>query len=631
MAWAAKDSVVMTVNGVDVPRSEFEYLYHKNSQQQESGRQSDPQSLDEYVGLFELYKMKVEEAKAAGIDTTFDYVTEMEQYSRELAMPYVADSVFLNKMIDEQYKMSLQEAEANHIMLSKGNNTADNKAALALADSIRTALKNGADFEELAVKYSIDRSASTNKGHLGYIVPGRFPYEFEKAVFNLGEGEISGIVESPVGYHILLGGKKRPARGSVQASHIMKMIRPGADADEESRKKEEIDSIYSILKRDRSTFSEMAKLNSDDQGSARFGGMLGWFTTGMMVPEFQEVAFALEKGQISEPVRTPYGWHIIFKQDSKGPASREELKAEMLPRITDPSKDLERYRLVRANRDNNLAKKHKGKENAKVKKEVMDYIAANGMDSIFYVKFGKKRDALFTVGGTPYTVADLTVDCKEMIVPDGFLATPVIEERYAQAYDNALMKAEEKWLEANNADYRNLLNEYREGSLLYEISKMKVWDKAASDKEGLENFFRAHKADYKLNEPRAKGVLIQAKNDSIADLVRARYAELGKDTVLQTLRKEFRGNIQVDRVLASKGSHVLVDCLMFGEPAPDKDLKFPVYFMIDPRIITEPEEAADVSGQVTTDYQNLLEEQWVAEMRKKYPVVINEQELRKVK
>ena len=181
IAWAAKDSVIMTVNGVDVPKSEFEYLYHKNSQQQDSNQLQDPQTLDEYVGLFELYKMKVADAKAAGIDTTASYVAEMKQYSRELANPYVADSVFLNRLVDEAYQRMQEEVDASHIMLSKGQNYDENQRALLLADSLRSLLLNGADFADLARRYSTDRTARDNGGDLGYITAGRFPYAFEVA------------------------------------------------------------------------------------------------------------------------------------------------------------------------------------------------------------------------------------------------------------------------------------------------------------------------------------------------------------------------------------------------------------------------------------------------------------------
>ncbi len=144
LALTAKDPVIMTVNGVDVPKSEFEYLYGKNSQQQLS-----QQPLDEYVEMFKLYKMKVEDAKAEGIDTTAAFRKEMEQYRHDLAAPYLADSVFLEKLLKETYDRATQEVEVSHIMLFKSQNPAENAAKRQRIDSVRDALLSGADFTEL--------------------------------------------------------------------------------------------------------------------------------------------------------------------------------------------------------------------------------------------------------------------------------------------------------------------------------------------------------------------------------------------------------------------------------------------------------------------------------------------------
>lgn len=632
IVWAAKDPIVMTVNGVDVPRSEFEYLYHKNSQQQdaESGSR---QGLGEYVGLFELYKMKVADAKAAGIDTTAAYISEMKQYSRDLATPYITDSVYLNKLVSEAYANSLLEAEANHIMLSKGRTAQENARALELADSIIKALKAGADFDQLAKKYSIDRNAAFNGGHMGYIAAGRYPYTFEKAVYSLKPGEISDVVETSVGYHIIKGGAKRPSSGSIQVSHIMKMVRPGSTPELEQKAKAAIDSLYEMVMEDPSSFSTIAQTSSEDPGSLRVGGALGWITVGQMVPEFQDAAFSLAVNEVSKPVKSQFGWHIIKKTGEKGPRTREEVKAEVLQRATDPRADIDRYRMIRDNRIAKLAKKHKAKENNVLKDKVRNYIKANGVDSAFYTIYGSSPETIFTIDGKNTPISVVVDALGYSIVPDPYQGLTGFDEFYIRQYDDMLMTAEEAWLEANVADYRNLLNEYRDGSLLYEISKQNVWDKASQDTEGLEKYFQSHRSEYKWSEPKAKGYLVQAKNDSVADALKARFAELSadKEGAVQTLRKEFRNQAVIDRVLASKGVNKMVDYLMFDGEAAEPNAKYPVFFMIDQSVIAAPEEAADVKGQVTTDYQNQLEKEWEADMRSRYKVNLNQSELNKIK
>ncbi len=199
-------------------------------------------------------------------------------------------------------------------------------------------------------------------------------------------------------------------------------------------------------------------------------------------------------------------------------------------------------------------------------------------------------------------------------------------------YNNLLVEAEEASLEQTEPDYRNLLKEYVDGSLLYEVSVRKVWDKAAKDTEGLEKYFEANRANYKWTEPHVKGYLVQTTNDSVASLIRERAAALAPDTLVQTLRKEFKGSIGIDRVLVSKGTNAMVDNIMFGGPeVQPSNSKYQVYFMIDPRVLTEPEEAADVKGLVTSDYQNEFQTAWENELRRKYPVKVNEKVLRQVK
>ena len=625
IVWAAKDPVLMTVNGIDVPKSEFEYLYHKNSKQQ-----AEPQSLDEYVEMFKLYKMKVADAKAAGIDTTQAFLSEMEIYRNDLAMPYVADSVYIKKLVKEAYDRAQLEAQANHIMILKGNNCAQNAAARAKIDSIRQALLGGADFEELAFNLSDDKSAKNNKGHLGYITASRFPYFFENEVFTLKPGKISEVIESPMAYHVVVGGEKRPARGSVRASHIMKMVPPGSSPEKESEAKAAIDSLYMIVVADPTQFETIARTSSDDPNSARMGGDLGWFSTGMMVPEFETPAYELEIGQISRPVRSPYGWHIIMKKDKRPAPGYNEVKTATLQRIGDPRD--ERVRLVRDRNNANLAKKHKGNIDSKTVATLKSYISQNGVDSLFYNLNANNAAKLFSVGNDITTVADfVNYNLNNQIYPDCYVGSNFFDDMLTNAYSQALMSAEEDWLESHNADYRNLMNEYRDGSLMYEISRQKVWDKAANDVEGLTSYFNAHKGDYKWSEPKAKGILIQAKDEATADIVKSRYAQLPKDSALYTLRKEFRNDMIADKVLAQKGVNKMVDYLMFEGAEPQANPKYPIFFMLDAKVLENPEEMNDVRGAVTTDYQNALEIEWAQQLKNLYPVVVNEDELRKVK
>ena len=625
LAWAAKDPVIMKVNGVDVPKSEFEYLYHKNSQQQVA-----PQPLDEYVEMFVNYRLKVADAIDSGVDTTASFRQEMAQYRHDLAAPYLADSVFLNRLVQEACDRAREEVKASHIMIFKHGKPEEDVMSKARLDSLLREIKGGADFAELAKQYSEDRGTSQRGGDLGYMVAGRYPYSFEKVAFSMQPGEVSDLTETRMGYHIIKVTDRRPAMGQVRVAHILLMNPQDGNPETMAANKARIDSIYAVAKADPSKFEQLARDFSNDPGSARQGGMLPWFGAGQMVPEFEEVAFTLPNQSLSEPFQTQFGWHLIYKYDQKGAPSLAEMKPTELNRIQNPQDD--RYALVRDNQIERLSKKHKAVFNKKATEAIKSYIAQNGLDSAFYAPAAIDSETLLTIQKKPYSVKDFKSGLRDAIQPDKSLALQYINEALdAYLYRN-LIETEEDWLEANQPEYRNLLHEYRNGSLLYETSVKNVWNRAGQDKEGLDQFFQTHRDDYKWIEPRAKGVLVQAKNDSIAQAIAARYAELPKAEAVSRLKKEYKGEATVDRILMAKGQNALVDALMFGEgdPTPSNS-NYTTCFILDGRILNAPEEVDDVKGQVTGDYQEALEEEWIAALRKKYPVEINRKVLNSVK
>ncbi len=625
----AKEEAVMTVNGVDVPRSEFEYLYHKNQQQQ-----VDPQTLDEYAEMFKIYKLKVADALSQNLDTLPAFRKEMEQYRADLATPYMTDSLFLNSLVKEAFDMSREEAEAFHIMLAKSASDKETEASRSLADSLRSELLKGADFGELAAKYSVDRGSSNAGGRMGYIVPGRFPYSFEKAVFTLAPGQISEIVESPQGFHIVKGGKHRPARGTVLVEHIMKMVPPTASAEEQAAAKASIDSIYNAVVANPAIFEDLARELSDDKNSGRQGGKLSWFGAGMMVEPFDSAAFAISVDEISRPVKSQYGWHVIRKLDAKGPATLEEMKPQLLKRFANPQD--ERYALVEKNLIAKLRKKHKPTLNKKNMDMLCAEIRTNGLDSVWHARAldpqGMGAIEIAKVGGKVITLAEWAATVRPMVIADGSLAENEFRRYVDHHIDQSLKDAEYNWLYANESDYRNLLNEYREGSLLYEASLREVWDKAAKDEQGLTDYFNAHQADYKWTKPHVKGILVQAANDSVADLVRTALKDASDEAAFKAVRKQFVGKASMDRILMEEGQNAMVDNVVFGgAPVKPNNKKYTVYFIFDSKILNAPESMSDVRSLVTGDYQNQLERDWVERLKSRYPVQVNEKVLRKVK
>lgn len=623
LAYAAKDPVIMTINGEDVTKSEFEYLYNKNSQQQ-----INPQTLDEYVEMFKLYKMKVADAKAAGLDTTAKFRKEAEQYRHDLATPYLADSVYLNQLVDEAYARSRKEAVAKHIMFFKSPNPEHNLQMKAKADSLKQVLDNGGNFEELARQYSQDKRSAVKGGTMGYIVSGQYPYGFEVAAFATPEGSISDVVESPQGYHILKGGHKRDARGRVKVSHILKLARQESDW---ARAKEQIDSLYQVVTANPEKFNEIATTNSDDRGSARQGGQLPWFGAGEMVEEFDSAAFALKKGEISKPVKSQFGYHIIIKQDERGPLPKEVVKKQTLARMSSPQD--ERYSLIQKHQTELFAARHKAQVNQSGLDAVNDYVAKNGIDSLFYAKWlgNDGNITLMTADGNKYNVADFVAKFNGVKQSNPAAAKEIIDANLDSWMNGILTGLEEEALAKSEPDYRNLLKEYVDGSLLYEVSVLKVWDKAAKDIPGLEKYFAENRMKYKWDTPHVKGVFVQAVNDSVATAIKNLARGAAEDDIVPALRKQFKNQMAAEKILVPKGSNAMVDYVAFDGPvAPSSIEKYPVMFMLNKRVLTVPEEMQDVKGLVTSDYQNMFQEQWENELRNKYSVKVNKKVLKSV-
>ncbi len=623
-ATAAKttDPVVMTVNGKDIRQSEFEYLYQKNNLQQLA-----PQTMEEYVDMFVVYKLKVAEAEAAGLHLTDGFKKEYESYCAELSKPYLSDTLVGKKLIDEAYGRLATSRRVSHIMLPMGSTYDENVANRQRLDSIRNAIVNGgADFGEMAMKYSSDRSALRNRGSMGYILANRFPYPFEYAAYNTPVGEISEVIDdAPYGYHIIKVEDERPNPGKVEARHILKLTQ-GLTPEEAAVKKAQIDSIHALLLNG-GDFDAIARAESEDPGSAANGGKLGTFGPGQMVKEFEETSFGLKEGEISAPFQTSYGYHIVqtLAHHSIGTIEEE------LPGIQ-----------AAINRDMRSTMPEKERL-AELKREFgvkVDSTALFGLKD----RMGAASDlaAAFATAGNEVVA---TVGDRQPTAAAG--STPLPGHGRTGAADaftafnlgmNSLIdetvigKARERLAE-ENADYRNLVNEYRDGILLFEISNRNVWERSTTDSEGLANYFAANRSKYNWDAPHYKGYVVFATSDSIAGAAKDYLAstKIENDSLVNRLRDNFGRHIKIERVVTAKGENAIVDNVAFNGERPEAPGKWTAWFAYNGRIIDTPEEAADVRGAITGDYQQELEQNWVNSLRKKYKVKINKKALKKIR
>lgn len=616
------DPTVMTVAGKKVPLSEFEYLYNKNN-----GQQMTPMSVDEYAELFKIYKLKVADAEAAGIDTTAAFKAEFRKYRNELAEPYLQDSVENERLINEAYSHMAREVKVSHVMLDKGKSLSETKLRKATLDSLRTVILNGGDMADIARRYSIDRSARSNGGELGWIMAGRYPYAFENAAYDTPVGSISEVIESPFGFHIVRVEAERPSRGEVLTRHILKLTR-GKDDAAKAHVKEQIDSIYDLIVAG-ADFADMATRESEDPGSAKEGGMLPWFGAGMMVPEFEEASFSLENGGISKPFATAYGYHIVNRLDSRGVPSPEEARDKIVNMMQrDGRSKLPRQKRIADLRkvfgaalyDNNVAS---------LKASVKDH---GSLDSALVATFNAYPVVLGEVDGNVFSTINLFAEPLSQAVMSPEEADAYIDFRLQTILDDITIDAEIARAEKSDAAFRNLVNEYHDGMLLFEVSNEKVWNRASTDKDGQNAYFEANRDKYTWDSPKYKGYIIYSVNDSVAALVDDFLKTApSTDSLALKLNSQFKRMARVERVLAGKGDNKMVDFLQFGGPAPEMRGVWKHAVLYGGGLIDAPQEAADVKGALITDYQADLEKQWVEELKSKYPVKVNKKALKKLR
>lgn len=346
--------------------------------------------------------------------------------------------------------------------------------------------------------------------------------------------------------------------GLISPAHIMIMLPQQASSDVQAAAKVRIDSIYNVLQGG-GDFEALARQYSEDKGSGSRGGALGWISRGQTVKEFENAAFALQKGEMSQPVLSPFGYHIILMKDRKDLEPYEQLSGQI-------RKFLEQRGLK-------------------------DRVAALTVDSLAKASEGKMT-----------------------------------------AEDVMAQKTQE--LCAKDMNLKFLIQEYHDGLLLYEISNREVWEKAAKDEVGLQNYFKSHKSDYKWDTPRYKGVVYHCKNDTLVRSVRRLLKDVDEKEWIDTLRNSYNRDsvqqIRVEKGLFKKGDNAFVDYLVFKEKKKPEPMKLFPYMAVYGKKLKKPQVWTDVRGEVISDYQTACESDFVRRLRDKYKVEIYEEVLNTV-
>ena len=614
---------VLTIDSQNISLEEFKNVFYKNNNNTELTKEY----LDEYMQLFVNFKLKVKEADELGLDTIAAFISELDGYRIQLAKPYLKNKEFDENMLTEAYDRMKQDIKASHILISVDEKatTQQEKEAYNKVLAIRSSiLANTISFAAAAKKNSDDKSALTNDGDLSYFTAFMMVYDFESAAYSTEIGEISMPVKTKYGYHIIKVTDIREASGEVKVAHIMFKSGQGSDDKKLNEAKDNINEIAELLKNG-DDFSDLAERFSEDRSTASKGGSLPAFGVGKMVPEFESVSFGLkEVGDISAPFRTEYGWHIITLLERKGIPPFEEVKAELKRKIESDSRgELSKEALFAK-----LHKTYKVVNNPKVY-TAFRMQSANTIASGTFSPLSENNAKLVTINGKIIAVSSFVnyILFNQRVGND-------IDEMYLAFVNEELLAYEESQLETKYPEYKALLQEYREGILLFDLTNTKVWTKAVEDTVGLQNFFTANNSNYRWENR------VDASVYSCIDLATA-------ISVKRAIYKKHRGNITDAEILTEtntdaplslqintkkfvKGENEYVDAVDWELGiAADIKTNDGSYIIVDIHEVLASglKELNETRGKVISDYQNTLELEWIASLKEKYKVSINNEVL----
>ncbi|MEO6901948.1 MAG: peptidylprolyl isomerase [Bacteroidia bacterium] len=619
------DAVLMTIGGNKVTVSEFENVYHKNNIKSAA---IDSKSLDEYIDLFVNFKLKVREAEELGLDTAKSFKDELAGYRKQLAQPYLTDKEVNEKLLQETYNRLKEDIRASHILvnIAEPGFPKDTLEAYNKIMKIRARIMKGEDFNKVAKEKGVsdDPSAVDNGGDLGYFTALQMVYPFESAAYNTKVGEVSMPVRSRYGYHIIKVTDRRKAQGEVHVAHIMIKTEADMTPTDSINAYNKIKEIYGKLKAG-AKFEELAEQFSDDKSSASQGGELPWFGTGRMPVEFETTAFALKnKGDYSDIMKTKYGWHIIKLLDKRGLAPFDEMKPDLKAKVSNDS----RSEAGRTSLIAKIKKEYNFKENLKARDEmykVIDTTFFNGNWEIAKAKGLTKP--LFNFNNKAYTQADFAnyLASSQTQQPKTDIKV-VVDQLYNQFVDESAIAYEEANLDKKYPEFKALMQEYRDGILLFELTDDKVWSKAVKDTVGAKAFYEKNKNNYMWGERADASVYTMSKEETAKQIRALLKKKKTEKEILAEINKNSQLNLAVESRVFNKGENTYVDKSWksgISENLKDDKNNKTIIVVVNKILPPESKSYQDAKGIVTADYQNYLEKEWIISLKKKYPVSID--------
>ena len=625
LVFAQNKEVLFTINDNPYYTDEFVRVYKKNLDLVKDDSQKD---LDKYLELFLGYKLKVEKANKLGLQNDTKYQNELKSYRNQLAKSYLNDSQVTNALIEEAYERMKYEVKASHIlvMVEEGALPADTlKAYNKMLDIIKR-IESGEAFDALAAKFSEDPSAKENKGDLGYFSAFRMVYPFENAAYKTAVGSVSKPFRTRFGYHILKVADKRMNRGEVSVAHIMIMKPATPDAELHDKAKQTINDIYKKLQQGES-FESLAGQFSEDKSTASKGGALQRFGSGQLTSqEFEDVAFGLkEKGELSQPFQSQFGWHIVKLIDRFPLQPLEELKVDIENKIKRDDRSL----LI----TNSLAKKLRAKYVIKTDAKLL-VKTKKTVTNAFY------EQNWVIPSSNEFQATLVTIENNKKLTALDFLEFVSSQQKSnakTRPIQNLTNEFFEKWLDEQVITYHNdnlenefpefrfVMDEYRDGLLLFDLMEKEIWNKAKNDTVGLEKFRLDNIKNYQWKE-RMDVDIFSSTDEKVIKKAQS-YLKKGKsiDFIKQKLNVNDKINVIVKSGLFENDYDVLPEFAITKTGVTKIVAKGNYFFVTNVKEIkpAQPKLLNETKGKLVSDYQQFLENNWVDELRKEFNIKIN--------
>jgi len=630
---AASDPILATIGDEKLTLRSFEDNFAKNNDGWDSSAVASFEDRQKFLDLLIKFRLKVKEANAQGLDKDSAVISEMDSYYTSVAQPFMLEKEVIEPGVKKIYSRKKEELRASHILFKLQRNAASEDTlkayirALNVIDQIPLI-----PFDTLAVRYSEDPSAKNNYGDLGFFSVGRMIPEFEDACYQLKPGEYTKKpIRTQFGYHIIKMKDRRPSSGSIRLSHIL--LRFNKSLSDTAAVCDTAWMLYERLKKG-SSFKELVSKYSQDPQTVSKNGDLGFFERERIIPVIANILFELNIDSVSEPIGFKYGYHIFQLTEKKGLPSFEELE-----------KDIKRqYQQTRYQNDcKNYVKMLRTRYNVLIDSSVVKLLVSN----IDTTKAAGSEDWKDTLSAEVLKTTIIRCTDHQLNVKDFTEKVAALNE-----YKNYILNSANVWLFANKItddaaleqharDFAKkdpviarLMQEYKDGTLLYRIEQDEVWGRVVVNDSLLRGYYNSHMDDCRWPE-RVNFAEIYTTSDSTAKAVYKKIKN-GMDFLEAAVKftdrsgyREKKGvwgfQVFAFNGLSLKASKMAVDSIT--EPFRfEKGWSIIKALGRDSAHVKTFEEAIP---EVTSAYQEEAskqrEKEWIESLEKKYPVTVNKE------